>query len=315
MASLTGQSINTSYNGLLKTDGNTALPTGYNVATITDGEGNATGFKLGQEYIVIEPLNGGHIYDVGAENGFTFGPGGLTASGSWDFTSATVAGLPSSPSGLVPGTAANSMVSDPNLTTIPAQADSINNIAIGNDAQANGGGGFPRQNIAIGYQSRSNSENGLAVGNNAQAGTYGTSVGAGAFSFGLRGFAGGLSTSAGSFSTVAIGNYSNANHEGAVCIGGYGANSNGDFAIAIGREVQATTDGIALGRLANASATGSVALGQGVAASTANTVTIKKLQMLDYATLDFADDAAAATGGIPLGGVYHTSGALKIRIV
>jgi len=29
----------------------------------------------------------------------------------------------------------------------------------------------------------------------------------------------------------------------------------------------------------------------------------------------YADDAAAATGGIPLGGVYHTSGALKIRIV
>ena len=37
--------------------------------------------------------------------------------------------------------------------------------------------------------------------------------------------------------------------------------------------------------------------------------------MLDYASLDFASDAAAATGGIPLGGVYHTAGALKIRIV
>jgi len=36
--------------------------------------------------------------------------------------------------------------------------------------------------------------------------------------------------------------------------------------------------------------------------------------MLDYATLNYADDAAAATGGIPLGGVYHTAGALKIRI-
>ena len=37
--------------------------------------------------------------------------------------------------------------------------------------------------------------------------------------------------------------------------------------------------------------------------------------MLDYATLNFADDTAAAAGGIPLGGVYHTAGALKIRIV
>ena len=30
--------------------------------------------------------------------------------------------------------------------------------------------------------------------------------------------------------------------------------------------------------------------------------------------MNYADDTAAAAGGIPLGGVYHTSGALKIRI-
>lgn len=33
-----------------------------------------------------------------------------------------------------------------------------------------------------------------------------------------------------------------------------------------------------------------------------------------YNDLNFPDDASAATGGIPLGGIYHTSGALKIRI-
>jgi len=36
--------------------------------------------------------------------------------------------------------------------------------------------------------------------------------------------------------------------------------------------------------------------------------------MTDYANLDFASDAAAATGGVPLGGVYHNSGDMKIRI-
>lgn len=36
--------------------------------------------------------------------------------------------------------------------------------------------------------------------------------------------------------------------------------------------------------------------------------------MTDYANLDFADDAAAATGGVPLGGLYHNSGAMRIRI-
>lgn len=32
------------------------------------------------------------------------------------------------------------------------------------------------------------------------------------------------------------------------------------------------------------------------------------------ASFDFADDAAAATGGVPLGGLYHTSGSIKIRL-
>jgi hypothetical protein len=29
---------------------------------------------------------------------------------------------------------------------------------------------------------------------------------------------------------------------------------------------------------------------------------------------NFASDAAAATGGIPLGGLYHTAGTIKIRL-
>jgi hypothetical protein len=34
----------------------------------------------------------------------------------------------------------------------------------------------------------------------------------------------------------------------------------------------------------------------------------------DYSNLNFANDSAAATGGVPLGGLYHTSGAVKVRI-
>ena len=34
----------------------------------------------------------------------------------------------------------------------------------------------------------------------------------------------------------------------------------------------------------------------------------------NYASLNFASDAAAATGGVPLGGMYHNSGDMKIRI-
>lgn len=93
MASLSGQSINTTYEGLLKTNDNGVLPTGFTNVPVTDGAGNATGLRLGQDYIGIEPVNG-HLYDVGAENGFTFGASGLAAQGSWDFSGASVTGLP-----------------------------------------------------------------------------------------------------------------------------------------------------------------------------------------------------------------------------
>lgn len=34
-----------------------------------------------------------------------------------------------------------------------------------------------------------------------------------------------------------------------------------------------------------------------------------------YASLNYADDTAAAAGGVPLGGVYQNAGALRVRIV
>ena len=38
------------------------------------------------------------------------------------------------------------------------------------------------------------------------------------------------------------------------------------------------------------------------------------LILTGYTVLNFADDSSAASGGIPLGGVYHNSGTLRIRI-
>jgi hypothetical protein len=32
-------------------------------------------------------------------------------------------------------------------------------------------------------------------------------------------------------------------------------------------------------------------------------------------SFNFADDTTAAAGGVPLGGLYHTSGTIKIRLV
>ena len=57
-----------------------------------------------------------------------------------------------------------------------------------------------------------------------------------------------------------------------------------------------------------------IALGNGVAAAIADGVTVKNFVIANHANLDFPDDATAATGGVPVGGVYHTSGAIKIRL-
>lgn len=38
------------------------------------------------------------------------------------------------------------------------------------------------------------------------------------------------------------------------------------------------------------------------------------LVLSNYSSYNFANDAYAATAGIPLGGLYHTSGTVKIRL-
>jgi len=43
-------------------------------------------------------------------------------------------------------------------------------------------------------------------------------------------------------------------------------------------------------------------------------VYLPALTLVDYASYNFADDSAAATGGVELGGIYHNAGALRVRI-
>ena len=52
----------------------------------------------------------------------------------------------------------------------------------------------------------------------------------------------------------------------------------------------------------------------GYTATTDNIVVVPQLVMTQYASLDYADDTAAAAGGIVLGGLYHNAGAVRIRI-
>lgn len=45
-----------------------------------------------------------------------------------------------------------------------------------------------------------------------------------------------------------------------------------------------------------------------------NCVFVENLKLFNYASLNFADDTAAAAGGVVLGQVYHNNGAMRIRI-
>lgn len=53
----------------------------------------------------------------------------------------------------------------------------------------------------------------------------------------------------------------------------------------------------------------------GRTASRDNATFVENLVVFDYANLNFADDTAAAAGGVVLGQIYHNNGAMRIRIV
>ena len=52
----------------------------------------------------------------------------------------------------------------------------------------------------------------------------------------------------------------------------------------------------------------------GRTATTSSATFVENLVIFNYASLNYADDTAAAAGGVVLGQVYHTAGILKIRV-
>jgi len=143
------------------------------------------------------------------------------------------------------------------------------------------------ESLAIGYNSRATAIQAISMGKNSLASGR---------------------------SSIAIGENTDATGATAIAIGD-DAQATDLYTLAVGNFARATQDNsVALGKNAVAGANGAVALGVSVIAQTANTTTVNLFQIAGYATMNYADDTAAATGGIPLGGVYHTSGALKIRI-
>ena len=299
MATLTGQSIDSTYSGLLKLEDNGTLDALGKI--ITDGEGNQSPITIGTGLISISSAT------VNYGNSTINFPTGNTV----DFTGATVTGLPSA-AGLVSGTGSDSMKNADALNpTYTASASGIRSIAIGGGSLAPSTGSAMFGNFAIGYGS----------GNNGMTAINGSSI------FGANGF--GALYNASFARAVQIGWYGFADTEG-VSIGAYSKGevnsvgighqakntASGDGQVAIGYFARTqNAGGVAIGHGAQSQAASAVAIGKDTIAANANYVAVPYLEITNYSSLNYADDAAAATGGVPLGGVYHTSGALKIRTV
>lgn len=88
----------------------------------------------------------------------------------------------------------------------------------------------------------------------------------------------------------------------------------GNYTVAIGTDNQAVGDNVIVIGRSNLASNGAMIIGNNITANTPNTLSINLLQSQDTVSKNFADDVAAATGNIPVGGFYHTNGTLKIRI-
>ncbi len=139
MATLTGNAINTSYQGLIKTIDNAVL--GINsTKVITDGEGNLTPLALAQSSLLIGSQTAATtvelfssnltLADQTATNGFILNSTNLAFAGAIDFTGSTVSGLPAgSDTTYDLGSAQSTNDVDVTLTGSDATIDTIKMVA------------------------------------------------------------------------------------------------------------------------------------------------------------------------------------------
>ena len=263
MATLTGQSIDSSYQGLLKTTDNGAI-TGTAKA-VTDGLGNATNIEISNT----------------ATN---------FVSGTVDFTGSTVSGLPGGAAGLESGTGADSMQSAASLTTLAANASGNKTIALGNDATATSEGNialgagadaggdtaFARVNIAIGKDAVANNEKDIAIGDTARAtGARSIAIGDNTDATQGRAIALGNSAQCTAFSAMCLGNSSVASGEGSIVLGGFNSSATALNAIALGKEADSTgIEAIAIGYQTQASGEDSISMGTATDASAQDAIAI-----------------------------------------
>ena len=348
MASLTGNAIQSSYDGLIKTTDNAALS--GTAKAITDGVGGATNLQMST-----------------TSTNFV--------SGTVDFTGATVSGLPVDPNttydltatqvtndvdidligsdattdkikveagtnitltknadgfkidasggagGLIAGSGSDSMESSASLTTVAANASASDTIALGDSATAS-------------------SSNNIAIGNTANAG--------GDDSFARSNIAIGFNTDATNEKDVAIGNEAQATGSRSTAIGD-GANASGSRSIVVGASSVASafssacfgafstasaegatvvggygssatqTDAIAVGKEADALAAGAIAIGKLAQATATDAIALGKdvtgniASTVSAKALELQTDSTPTAGGIIMSDAGATDRRLNIN--
>ena len=338
MATLTGNSVGSSYLGLLKTSDNAAID--GTLKNMTDGAGNATPLSMANNYLQVQAPTIEFVESTGGSNLMTIDATQTYFEGNVDFTNASVTGLGGGP-GLVSSTGANSMKSADALTPSNTALASGNfSVAIGGDTIASGGTstalgfwakGYGNASVAIGAYTQVAGGSSVGIGHNVTA-NGGSSIAIGRLA----------ETSSGTSNGIAIGNFAKSRANSCIIIGDnsvvddsirvdtvcIGSNTKaaqystalgarafavGDYAISIGDANTYATGAIAIGDQAQSFNNGAVALGRNINAVAWNdSTTVNQLAFANVANLNFADQTAAVAGGVPTGGLYHTDGTVKI---
>jgi hypothetical protein len=284
MAALTGNAINSSYLGLLKTLDNAGL--GVTEKNMTDGAGQASTISMGT--------------------------GSASFVGTLDLTGATVTGLATA--GLVAGTGAESIESA--ITTTPADASGAGAIALGDGATAVGA-----DNISIGKNNKAGGTDQILIGDNIDGALYADNVVAivpGGVALAFRGN-GSVHIGKGAYGAgeggVAIGvnaKTTNGGAKRAIAIGN-GALGNGNYGVSVGPLAEVTgAEGVSLGYNTECNAAGAVALGAAVIANTIDTVSMKAIELQTNSTPTVGGIIVSDAGGTDRRINIDAAGALQV---
>lgn len=175
--------------------------------------------------------------------------------------------------------------------------------------------------LSIGRSSEATASGAVALGNQASATTISAvAIGTGANSSGSASITVGTSEATAT-RAIAIGGANTASSDDSIAIGQQNTAS-ANYALALGNNASATgVQSTAIGRTSSASHTAATALGSGAATTADNQIALgsssASVAILIASlpnTTSYADDVAAAAGGVQIGELYRDGSIVKVRV-